>query len=170
MEKTVNTMELVNILKARKGSSFIGLQLETPVKMNKKHRETKQVNPYDGLTKDAKVFARVTFDYDASVERRGGELPEEPKKEAWHRPIFNEAGGYTPLACHAQDESRVYLRFEEIRSESVYKLGEETIEKEEVYPYLPPYKADNRVMEFRLASLDNIKELRIDGVTYKIAK
>lgn len=170
----VSHLELVKILYERKGSAFIGFDAETSPKLNKRHRETKEPCPFTNLVKHSKVNGLVTFDYESMMERRGDEAAGTGN---WSQAIIRPNGSLTPLSCHKDDiqyngskitwlstRPRIYLRYEQKSSESYYTDNGKKVEKENVYPYLPPYKP--QTVAFRTLKISNLKRLTIDKVTY----
>ena len=179
----VTEEELKNILLARKGSAFVSFiaryDMSAKGKMNKGGRAGVPVNPWFGnLFKISESRGSVTFNYEEGVARRleaeGKDASEHHKGETWHRPILNAQGGYTPLCCHKDDESRVYLRYRQdgIMSSRYEDKDGNPVEKSAVETWLPDKSGSyanqglDNTLNMQTITLSNIVQLKLDHETY----
>lgn len=192
-QQIVTTDQLRDILYQRRGSCFINFRAEYDMtakgKMLKKHRITKEPNPYfeDGLIKTSNTFGGVTFDYKAGVERRldkeGKDTDDWQQGTSWSQAVVREDNSLTPLSIHKADinddgsfkpNARVYLRFRFDSSYSKYfspKFGE--IPVDELRDYLPaPSEYSNQNLDeplkFITVCLNNLVSLKMDNIVYKL--
>lgn len=176
----VTPAELRDILYDRKGSafcSFVALyDMSVRDKKGQLSKMNKTGNPYiDNLFKIADTHARVTFDYAASMERRGDEAS---GKGNWSQAVIRDNGSLTPLSVHKKDvtsynpmrfhaDAPAYLRYEQIKSDSRFVDADgNAIEKDKVYPYLKSSSAST--VDFHVAKLTNLVRFVIDGKTYLV--
>ena len=166
--------ELRDILFARNGSSFCSFV--AIYDMSAKGKMNIRGNSHHGnCFKIAETQALVTFDYAASMERRGDEAS---GKGNWSQAVVRDDGSLTPLSVHKADvesfnplrckpNARVYLRYEWRGGKSRYVNADgNEIKKAEIEPFLP--KKESATVQFQVASLKNIVRLTIDKTTYLV--
>ncbi len=179
--QVVSVKELIDTLVTLKGCKFASIDAEYPMdkKMNKRN------NPYygQGLVKESTTNVMVTFDYDASLQRRSdGKEAAANNGNTWQQAIIID-GKLTPLTTHKDDvlgkddkgnlilknDARAYLRCEFRSSKStIIDADGEEVSKEAVAPYLKK-TSGKRTVEFHTVSLASVKRMTINGIEYRIA-
>ena len=202
----LNMVELIDKLYHRTGCMNIRVNavydLDAPKKMNKtamvdpkddrfpdfikkdgsltiKDGKKKVNNPHlgKGLRKVAETVVMVSFDYDASVQRRtDGEEEAKKNGKCWMQTILNENGKPSPLFVHKDDvnedgtykeNARFYLRGEFVGSESkiLDREGNE-VDKALVNPFFTPKK--ETTVNMHAVMLNNLNRIKFDGQEYGI--
>jgi len=176
-ERPVTLDQLVANLYGRKGCAFASIDASYDMDSKLKKRN----NPFygKGLRKESKTEVMVTFDYAASMERRGDEAS---GKGNWSQAVVREDGSLTPLSVHKndviamedgkpmelKDNPRVYLRCEFRSSTSRYVDADgNEVDAELVKPHLKATGSKGAV-NFHLVGLNNVRKMRIDGESYRI--
>lgn len=179
--------EIRDMLAMQSGASFVGFSARYDLikKMVKKHRETKEPNPWldSGVAKLSTTTILVSFDYDASLQRRTDGEEQAAGGPTWQQALIVN-GRLTPLTVHSEDveehdghnvickpNARCYLRGEFRSSESKFVMpdGEELNAEKvaDLKQYLPIYK-QGEVVKFRTVCLNNIESIRFGGTSYVI--
>jgi len=170
----VTVSELANILSEFQGSTLVSFVTSTEVRMVKKHRETKEPNPYLGARKNKYAYKIIVgFDYEKGVNRRlekEGKTADFTAKDNWHTAV-NAA-----LSTDVRTRSKLYLRYQ-YQADSVLKseyiFNGKRISKQALEPYLSSSSAysnqglDNP-LAFQVVALDNIKQISFNGKTYRV--
>ena len=133
MKIKTNLNDFEGLIKANvNGTTAVSIDCITPVKMVKKHRETKEPNPYLGAMKIQTKNGMIGFDYGNSVNNQASRENKEErttKERAW--------GILSPDRIFVYHNDTVYLQIKvQSVSNTVYKLGNKTIDYEAIKPYL----------------------------------
>lgn len=148
----------------RPGANMIGFTARTAVKLNKKHRETKEPCPFKEVWKTSTVNAMIQCNYGAAMERRTDEVY--VPGETWHEPVLDSKGRLTPCSRDPKTD-KFYLRVQDPKTiKSVYVADGVPVEFDVLKPYLPPLPAEKPVVPFRVYGLQGIEEIKADGQTW----
>lgn len=167
------TLEL--ILRGIKGTTIATVTYETDPKMVKKHRETKEINPYNDLVvKRTKINVTLGFDYSNSVNnqkaREGQEKDFVAKERTWGQRIKG-----TTLVSH-KDAIYLEAKINGKPQENVFLniTTKKEIDKALLIPYLPVISTSTgrqgveKEIIMRDIKLESIKEIKIKGQHYII--
>ena len=138
-DQIINPKELLDRLSQVKGSKIITVTMLTEVKLNKKHRETKEPCPYTGVLKRTRCKVMVGTDFQNGVnnrrEKEGEDKDFEAQPHAWashtDKPVIstNKTG----------DQYYANMRVLETYETSYTHDGEE-LDREDLRPYQAPRK------------------------------
>jgi hypothetical protein len=146
-------MELVGFLRSIGAECrFITLTTETEVKMVKKHRTTKEPNPFLGTVKVARRNGLVNIDYVAAVERNmekaGIENAEYVAGTTWYMHEQTTDGKAIALCRHKTKEA-FYLQYFPMRNlETRYVLNGKDLTPEQVTA-MKEYLSEQSENEFK---------------------
>jgi hypothetical protein len=125
-------------------------------------------NPFINLVKSSRVGATLCFDYEAAVNRqriREGKIADfvaRPRK--WGKYI-----GKSPVVEH---KGKLYLNAKINSSNAIYIADGKIVTDAEVYAWMGERHSGrqhvDKTVESRDFSMENIRELRMDGVEYII--
>jgi len=171
--RRIGREELVEVLTLRKGAQPVTFLAVTKPKMLKKHRETKDPNPFEGrVTKVSRVNGFINWRYANSVNRqRERERGDEAEAfEAVPRKWGVRVEG-TPFVDH-KDKRYVEVKVEGV-IESEYRVDGHPIAKEELAAYLPARSESSRQgvereIVLRDYGLDTITEIAINGARFEV--
>jgi len=138
-DQIINPKELLDRMSQVKGSKIITVVMHTEVKLNKKHRETKEPCPYTGVMKTSRCKVMIGTDYQGGVnnrrEKEGEEKDFEAQPHAWasrtDKPVIstNKAG------------DQYYANMRVLESyETSYTYNGKEVEREDLRPYQTPRK------------------------------
>ena len=168
--KTAEQMEQ-HIEASVKGTTAVSIMAETPVRMVKKHRETKEPNPFLGAVKQQKKNGLIGFDYENSVNNqaaREGKEEREAKARTWG--VLSDSR----LFVHHKGQSYLQVKVQ-TTTDTVYMLNGETISYEDVKPYLSSTGTSSTqadldkeiiVNDIKMA---NIKAITMQGETFMLS-
>lgn len=163
--------ELINLISERPGAMPISFVARTRVGgskgLNKKHRETKEPNPFGDVWKTATVSGWVNCSYKNAWEKETGE--EYVPGESWHDAALDADERLTPFAEHKSSPDKLYLRVMKPKTLESSLKSDKT--GEVTYADLAPYMApprDEPVVPFRTYSLSGLREVTFGGTTYQI--
>jgi hypothetical protein len=147
-----------------KGTTAVSVLSETPVRMVKKHRETKEANPYLGAIKTQKKNGIIGFDYGNAVnnqaEREGLEK-RETKGRTWG--VLSASR----LFVHHKGNSYLQLKVQST-TDTVYKLNGEVISYDLLKPYLSAIsKSSTQAGLEKEIIVNDIKMVNLKAVTMK---
>ena len=175
--KNITLDQLVEGLMAQRGAKFISF---THDKEPSKMRKTG--NPFVGdCYKWQKVNGMLNFRYAENVIRRlekeGKSIEDFDRGESWHEAVTRSDGTLTPFLRNKKDPRQIYLRFMllEVLGVRYHNAAGDTISTDEVMKFMPPkseYKNQglDAPLVFQAWSIDAIRSLTIDGVTYLVTK
>lgn len=173
---TITKNQLVDRLMNLRGAKFTTIVAETDPRMRKTG------NPFVGATKVSRVNGVVNWIYQNSVNnqrvREGQPLNQQgevehfsPEPRKWGQRLKHETGHVAPLVEH---KGKHYLELKVERSLGhEYRLNGETLDSQDVAEFLPKrkegarQKVDNPVV-LRDYSIENIRQITIDGVIYEV--
>ena len=160
-QMTISISELVDILLKVKGSTMVGFTSETVPRLL-------AGNPWVNLVKSSRVNANLCFDYEKAVNRqriREGKVADfvvQPRK--WGKHI-----GKSPVVEH---KGKLYLNAKINSSTAVYIADGKIVTDAEVYAWMGEKHSGrqhvDKTVESRDFSMENIRELRMDGIEYII--
>lgn len=160
--------QLIEIISERPGAMPISFTARTKVRLNKKHRETKESNPFGEVWKVAKVGGWVNCSYANAMEKETGE-PYIPG-ESWHDAALDVNEKLTPFAEHKDGSGKLYLRVMRPKtiSSSIQSdlLGGVTYK--DIAPFMAPPREEPPV-KFRTYGLEGLVSVTFGGETYEIA-
>lgn len=182
--RILHCRELAKQLTEFRGATFLSMITLTDPRMVKKHRQTKEPNPYLGCMKRSYVNVLVNFWYEKAVLKRLAAEGKDPvvfrRGESWHEIVFGEGGRLTPLcrhkkACDDRGDPILYLRAMPLHvyvTEYVRPSGL-LVDPELVDPYLPPEReATNqgldREVKVRTYRLEDIQAITLGGETFGV--
>jgi len=151
-----------------RGTTAVSVLSETPVRMVKKHRETKEPNPFLGAVKTQKKNGLIGFDYESSVNLqagREGKEEREAKERAWGE--LSESR----LFVHHKGQSYLQLKVQSV-TDTVYTLNGETISYEDIKPYLSasgPSSTQSDLDKEVVVNdikMSNVRAITMQGETY----
>jgi hypothetical protein len=121
-------VDLPNVVKDIKGSTFVGLDTDTEPDMNKRN------NPFYGRVRKV---CKMLVQLNASDERKMlSENPDYTPAETYHEAVVRPDGTATPLSVH-KTNGTLYLRAHPLSVQSVrYLVDGVEVPKEVVEPYL----------------------------------
>jgi len=167
----MKSSELINEINTRvRGTTAVSIVTETPVRMVKKHRETKLPNPYIGAIKVQVKNGLIGFDYENSVNYqavREEKQERETKQRAWGTLsdnriwVLHKGNHYLQLKLQSVGETHYYLDGEEIPAE-------------EIKPYLSGSNKSStqedleKVIIVNDIKIENIKAITMFGKQVKI--
>lgn len=154
-----------------KGTTAVSVVSETAVRMVKKHRETKEVNPFIGAIKRQKKNGLIGFDYQNSVNNQA-EREDKEEREAKSRTwgILSESR----LFVHHKGASYLQLKLQSV-TDTVYLLNGVEISEESLKPYLssssPSSTQDDLEKQVIVndIKMENIKAMTMMGETYVLS-
>lgn len=154
-------------------SRFISLLAVTEPKMNKKHRETKEKNPYDGkIIKVSQYSFHLNADYqrkvEKAIEKETGEKSEYQVKENY----FDHVDLCKSIVVNRKDSNKKYIAGIVLSVKSKYYIDNgngkfSPINKELLKPYFPPVSKGEFKPEYRTISLDNIVRIKSGKSVWK---
>ena len=154
-------------------SRFVSLLTVTEPKMNKKHRETKQPNPYEGkVIKISQYVFHLNADYkkkvEKAIEKETGEKAEYQVQENY----FDHIDICKSIVVNKKDLNKKYIAGIVLSVKSKYYLNNgngkySPINKELLSPYFPPITKGEFKPEFRTISLDNIVRIKSGKAVFK---
>jgi len=158
------------ITDAVNGTTAVSCDCITPVRMVKKHRISKEPNPYLGAIKTQTKNGLIGFDYSNSVNNQANREDKESrdsKPRAW--------GVLSPNRIFVYHKENVYLQLKvQSVSNTEYTLDGETIPYEAIKPYLSGLNKSSTQIDLEKEivvndiKLINIKEMRILGNDIKL--
>lgn len=172
--KTISRNEFINLISEKPGAMIITFTARTRVGgkkgLNKKHRETKEPNPFGIVWKTAKVQAMVNCSYANAYEKATGEKWVPSDKGVWHQAALDVNERLTPFAEDKDAPGKYYLRvmFPKTLESSLESEVLGKVEWEQLTPYLPPPPAEKPVVSFLTYSLDAIQSVSFGGETYSV--
>ena len=160
----VTLEQLIPLLAEKAGAFPVSFTARTKVKLNKKHRETKEACPYPEVWKVAKVQGWLNCSYANAVEKETGE-PYVPG-ETWHDAALDVNDRLTPFSEDPRT-GKLYLRV--MRPKTLGKCElEGGLTWEQMAPYLPPPPAKEQVVGFRTYGLEGLVDVTFGGQSYEI--
>jgi hypothetical protein len=138
-DQIINPKELLDRLSQVKGSKIITVTMLTEVKLNKKHRGTKEPCPYTGVLKRTHCKVMVGTDFQNGVNNRRGKEGEEKDFEAQPHAWANHTDKPIISTNKAGDQYYANLRVLETYETSYSHDGKE-VDREELRPYQTPRK------------------------------
>lgn len=157
--KQIRKDELIAMVAAQKGATFMGIDYTAPVKLKKTG------NPYaDALvTKSTSVSGMINSDYEMDVNRALVKEGKEPDFVAGERAWGDHV---TPsLIVHGNDYS-IQLRVLNHAPDTVYRINGEVVDKEIIKPFMPAKKESEVPVVIRSYKVDRIKAVRMNGEEY----
>lgn len=162
--KIVSQTEMQEVIETVKTSTFVSIQVETEVDMNKTG------NPFYGATKTNVVAGQIGFDYENAVNNQLGRedkpLDFSAQAHKWAVPMEN---GCRNLVQN-KDRSKTYLRIKvQGAGEPTYKFEGQIVSKEAIAPYLKPHRKPltqdgvDKEIVVRMYALANILAIKIMG-------
>lgn len=168
--KTITKDELLEKIRNIRGASFITFISETDPRMVKKHRITKEPNPFLGAVKVSRINAIVNFTYENSVNNQRRREDKETDFEAQERKWGSHEES-NHVGCIVEHKGKKYISVKpEKVLENYFKLNDKKIDK--IDPgYLPVKKPQlqqglEKEVIYRNYSIDSIKAIRISGEDY----
>ena len=161
MKVTAQELAQKIIESATSGFRFAQLDVVSDVKMNKKHRDTKEPNPYGRVTRSYSANVGLGWSYENAMRKEWGEeWQAQPRK-------WGERRGDTPIVDH---KGSVYATVRMNGARGVMHHEGEEIEREEIAGYLPPQKesTESASDNYREINLANVVRAKIDGITYQV--
>ena len=153
--------EMVDILLKVCGSTMVGFTSETTPRLL-------AGNPWINVVKSSRVNANLCFDYEKAVNRqrvREGKIADfvvQPRK--WGKHI-----GKSPVVEH---KGKLYLNAKINSSTAVYIADGKIVTEAEVYAWMGEKHSGrqhvDKAIESRDFSMENVRELRMDGIEYII--
>lgn len=190
--KLITETALVQMLGTFTGASFVTVVTKTAPDMNKKHRETKEPNPYLGkISRMAERFGHLGVNYENAVNnqrereavaREGTELDDgTPVPEFRAEGMWNGKGehvdGSKCLLRHV-DTRKLYMVFYPAKSsvkEDVWTCDGVEISVELLKAYLPPVRTDSgrqgteKIVPWRVVAIENVVQLKLGGEVYMVS-
>mgnify|MGYP000154895923 CR=1 FL=1 len=181
--KIITVRKLAEMLTNFSGASMVSIVTATAPKMNKRHRETKEVNPFLGkeVLRTAHRHGMLGASYEQAVINRR-ENEDHPRPESFTADkLWNGAGehveGSKTLVRH-KETGKLYMVFYPSARPSV-KADAWTVDGEEVagetlVPFLPPVAEGSKRQEtservaWRTIALENVRQLVVGGETYTV--
>jgi hypothetical protein len=145
-----------------KGTTAVSILSETPVRMVKKHRETKEANPYLGAVKSQKKNGMIGFDYGNSVNNqaeREGKEQRETHSRTWG--ILSDSR----LFVHHKGNSYLQVKVQSV-TDTVYMLNGKEISAEDIKPYLSASKPSSTQADLdKQVIINDIKMVNVKAIT-----
>lgn len=152
---------------------FISLHSVTKFKLNKFGivNGVKQKNPYhDKIRKVSKRNGLLNVNYHKSwtkrLAKKTGMTFAEADKETvagttWYTHVFSEEGKALPLCVHKNDNTKFYLQYFPLKSQSVLvDENDQPIDKSLLKPYLPAEKEESDKPAVCVFGMDSIKVMK----------
>lgn len=178
---------LAAFLETFKGASFISCVTETEPKLNARHRETREPNPYIGRIKRHAVRpGMIGASYEQAVQNRRekeGHVGASEGEKFDALSMWNGAGEHvSPALVRHKTTSKLYMVLyprntdtgEVVVTDSEWTCDGEPIALSALKPYLPPVKEGAPRQEtakpvpWRVVGLESIVSLTVQGETYTI--
>jgi hypothetical protein len=145
-----------------KGTTAVSVVSETEVRMVKKHRETKEANPYLGAIKRQKKNGMIGFDYGNSVNNqaeREGKDERDAKSRTWG--VLSESR----LFVHHKGNSYLQLKLQSV-TDTVYLLDGREIPEADIKPYLSASSKSSTQADLdKQVVVNDIKMANINAIT-----
>lgn len=154
--------EAINLISAKAGAAPINFEARTKVKLNKKHRETKEACTLGEVWKTARVSGWVNASYANAMEKETG-APYVPG-ETWHDAALDINDRLTPFSEDPRN-GKLYLRVVRAKTiECSYANESGPVAYEQLVPFLPPPPAKEAPVPFRVYGLEGLLAIRFDGM------
>ena len=161
--KSVNASEMEAVIEnSVKGTTAVSVLSHTEIKMVKKHRLTKEANPFIGTIKSQKKNGMIGFDYGNSVNNqaeREGKDEREAKSRSW--------GVLSPsrLFVHHNGQSYLQLKLQSV-TDTVYTLNGTVIDEKVIEPYLSASGSSSTQADLdKQVIINDIKMANIEAIT-----
>jgi hypothetical protein len=180
--ETMSVDQLKDYLMTIKGSTPVGVEVESAVKMNKKNRITGRLNPYTTVIKHSTINGVAGGDYELGIQNR--ELDAHSDNPDYMPSFKGESlwGGkgirVSPILIqHRDDPSTYYLAITVPRSgTATYTHNGDTISIDDLKPYIAEPKEPAKQIAVgitntsqpRYPALRNIKKITINNVTINV--
>lgn len=171
--RIIDRVGLIALLAGIVGEQVVTLVAETEPKLNKKHRVTKEPNPYEGrVTKRAVVECTLNANYAARVNAQRIAEGKVADFESQERK-YGERIGDSPLVQHGE---KMFVTGIREGGDSMFLLDGEPgkVTKDELEPYMSPDTPSksqglDREVQYLNYNLDSIKAVKIGEEVYEVA-
>lgn len=163
--------DLIPLIAERAGAMPISFIARTEVKLNKKHRDTKEPNRFGKVWKTARVTGWVNCSYETAA-RKAAEANGEvyTPGETWHEPALDRDEHLTPFA-EKPETGRLYLRVLHPvnRESSMATESGKPVEWSDLDGFAAPKREESWKPAFRTYGLEGIQSVTFGGEMYRIA-
>lgn len=167
----VTREQLIQSLKALKGSRLVTIVSQTQPALVASHPLTGEANPYKGqIIKVATTNGVINWNYERSVNRQRAREGSEADFEAYPRKWGERLAG-TPLVQH-KGKTYVELKVEKSVDYDYFDLSGKPVDADLIKPYLRKPGASRQEVAKEVICRDydveNILEIRVDGEQYQV--
>ena len=162
--------EMISLISERPGAMPISFVARTEVKLNKKHRDTKEPNRFGKVFKTARVAGWVNCSYETAA-RKAAEANGETYEpgETWHEAALDINEHLTPFA-EKPETGKLYLRVLHPvnRESSMATEHGKPVEWTDLEGFTAPKREESWKPAFRTYGLENILSVTFGGQTYRV--